>query len=87
MVPKAISFPCCENFSEPSKVTSLKTLEAKAKPNNLGICPAVGEMSEEIFFILVKSFQLPSEFRERVAKWQGICLPADAGSLSTLVSA
>ena len=33
----------------------------------LGICPAVGEISEEIFFCFVKSFQLPSSFKLLVA--------------------
>ena len=50
IVPQATSFPSLLNFSEPSKETSLYTLEAWARPSNLGIWPAVGLMSDELLY-------------------------------------
>ena len=69
IVPKATSFPPLVNFSNPSLNSGffLNTLEAWANPNNLGICPAVGEMSEDEFFCDIKSFHVPSSFKFLVA--------------------
>ena len=68
MVPQATSFPLFENFSEPSKETSLYTFEACARPSSLGICPAVGLMSEELLYCFVRSTHWPFSSNERVAK-------------------
>src|SRR5512141_357276 len=76
MVPKATSSPLWENPEQDfSPGLFLNNLEANASPSNLGICPAVGEMSAEQFFCLVRSFHFPSLSSERVAKWLFIRRP------------
>jgi hypothetical protein len=61
-------------------------LEAWASPNNLGICPAVGDISEQIFFVgsSFSSFHLHLNYM--VASGP-ICLPADMSFLYYIVYA
>ena len=64
IVPHAISFPSTEKleaFGIPE--TCLYIFDAWARPSNLGICPAVGEISALEFFCFVKFFQEPSLFK------------------------
>ena len=69
IVPQATSFPALEKLVRLSKPrTFLYIFEACANPNNLGICPAVGEISALEFFCLVRFFQLPFSSNEWVAK-------------------
>ena len=71
MVPKATSLPPALNFLKASNSLSegcsRYTLEACAKPSKRGICPAVGEMSEELFFCAMRSFHWPLLSKLRVA--------------------
>ena len=68
MVPQATSLPLSENLALDLTFTFLYIFDAWAKPNNLGICPAVQEISALLFFCLVRSLQLPSSFRLKVVK-------------------
>ena len=79
IVPQAISFPFTEWFLA-SNFPVLYNLEAIAKPNNLGIWPPVGEISDEELYCLVRSLKEPSLLTEVVAKCEPICLPPDIGS-------
>src|SRR5690554_3017590 len=54
MVPHAISFPPLENLVRwLSSSRFLYILDAWAKPRSLAICPAVGEISDDVFLDLV----------------------------------
>ena len=51
MVPQATSLPLTEKSVKSFRpLLFLNSLEAKAKPNSLGICAAVGEMSAEALY-------------------------------------
>ena len=86
MVPQAISFPFIEWFLE-SNFPVLYNLEAIAKPNNLGIWPPVGEISDEELYCLVRSLKEPSLFTDLVVKCEPIWRPPDIGSSSRSVLA
>ena len=69
MVAQDISFPSLENLvSLCRSLLDLYTLEAKASPRALGICPAVGDMSEDMLMRSVCGSQLPLSSSIRVPK-------------------
>ena len=86
IVPHAISFPLLDSLLE-LNLPDLKCFDAIANPNNLGICPEVGEISDEILYCFVKSTKSPLLSTKILLKWDPICLPPDMGSSSKLVFA
>ena len=60
MVPQATSFPLTEKLDCLLRaLIFLYAFDACANPTSLGICEAVGEISELEFFCKVKFFQSP----------------------------
>ena len=60
IVPNATSLPPSEYLLRSLNAFSfLYTLDASANPNNLGICPAVGDISDEEFFWSIIEFHSP----------------------------
>ena len=56
-----------KGVEEDNSCEFLYTLDAWARPSNLGICPAVGDISAEEFFMFFNSFQEPSSFKDLLA--------------------
>jgi hypothetical protein len=63
------------------------SFDARAKPMERGICPAVGASPAAIFFWFTKSTQLPFPSTTGVQKWEFICLPPLCGSCDVSGSA
>ena len=59
MVPHAISLPFTEKLEVSIPFTFLYIFDAFVNPYNLGICPAVGEMSALELYCSVKFFHWP----------------------------
>ena len=88
MVQKQISFPLLDKSVSPfNSFTFLKNLLANARPNARGICPPVGAISLEIFFVVASGNHSPFASTIGVAKCAFICLPALKGSWVTSESA